>query len=588
MIEGCQIIGFDWRYLYVNNAAARHGHLAKETLLGHTMMEIYPGIENTELFAALRLCMNESTPHQIENEFAYPDGMKGWFELSIQPVPEGVFILSIDITERKVAEEALLRQAQIMDQVHEGIVATDLKGLVMSWNPGAERLLGYSAEEALGQPISFIYPQDQLSFLTDEIQPQVRKKGWHETEVRFRSKSGKEIPVQLILAALKNTKGEVVGMTESAIDITERKLAEETIHNLARFPSENPNPVLRIARDGSLVYGNQAAFSLLKKWKLRVGKPAPKVLKNLTREILETDTTKTVDIPCGKRTFSIAIASLRGDMYANLYARDVTERVQAEQEIRKLNAELEQRVEERTLELRQAQDKIVRQEKLAMLGLLAGGVGHELRNPLGIISNAIYYLKLIQPEAEEKVREYHSLIAREVRTSEKIITDLMDYSRLESMDRSQVSVSELVQWTLMRFAVPESIKTTLKLPEDLPEVFVDMGQMQQVLGNLIVNAYQAIAPQGLPSGKPKDGRINISARRLKGRVEISVKDSGVGISPENIGKIFEPLFTTKSKGIGLGLAVSRKLAEANGGRIEVKSEPGKGSTFTLFLPVKGE
>jgi signal transduction histidine kinase len=267
-------------------------------------------------------------------------------------------------------------------------------------------------------------------------------------------------------------------------------------------------------------------------------------------------------------------------------------RLRAEEEIRSLNTELEQRVVERTRDLRDAQDKIVRQEKLALLGQLAGGVGHELRNPLGIISNAIYYLKYIQPDAEEKVRQYHAMIEQEVRTSEKIINDLLDFARLDSVDREPVEVRELVQRTLTRFTVPESIKTTIRISEDLPKVLVDMSQMEQVLGNLTVNACQAmVSPRGTtpldsPAGFTRGGELTISASRQKEMIAISVKDTGVGITPENIGKIFEPLFTTKPKGIGLGLAVSRKLAEANGGRIEVKSEPGKGSTFTLFLPVE--
>jgi len=109
MLEGCQIIGFDWRYLYVNDAVAQHGHQTKETLLGHTMMEVYPGIQTTEMFAALRQCMDERLVRQMDNEFVYPDGSKRWFELSIEPAPEGIFILSIDITKRKLAEEEILR-----------------------------------------------------------------------------------------------------------------------------------------------------------------------------------------------------------------------------------------------------------------------------------------------------------------------------------------------------------------------------------------------------------------------------------------------------------------------------------------------
>ncbi len=107
LIEGCQIIGFDWRYRYLNDVAAKHGSLSKEELLGHTMMEMYPGIENTEMFAKLRQCMEEHIPQRMENEFTFPDGTKSWYELNMEPVNEGVLILSWDITERKQTEEKL-------------------------------------------------------------------------------------------------------------------------------------------------------------------------------------------------------------------------------------------------------------------------------------------------------------------------------------------------------------------------------------------------------------------------------------------------------------------------------------------------
>jgi PAS domain S-box-containing protein len=107
MLEGCQIIGYDWRYLYVNDAVAEHGRVTKEALLGKTMMEVYPGIEKTKMFSKLRKCMENRVPMFMENEFVFAAGIKGWFELRVQPVPEGIFILSIDITERKKTEEAL-------------------------------------------------------------------------------------------------------------------------------------------------------------------------------------------------------------------------------------------------------------------------------------------------------------------------------------------------------------------------------------------------------------------------------------------------------------------------------------------------
>ena len=107
MLEGCQIIGPDWRYLYVNDAVARHGRLPKENLLGHKITEVYPGIEKTEVFTFMQRCMQEHIPHNMENEFIFPEGDRGWFELRIQPVPQGIFLLSIDITEKKKFQDAL-------------------------------------------------------------------------------------------------------------------------------------------------------------------------------------------------------------------------------------------------------------------------------------------------------------------------------------------------------------------------------------------------------------------------------------------------------------------------------------------------
>jgi PAS domain S-box-containing protein len=270
--------------------------------------------------------------------------------------------------------------------------------------------------------------------------------------------------------------------------------------------------------------------------------------------------------------------------------RDITERKRAEAEIRQLNASLEQRVEERTQELRGAQEQIVRQEKMAVLGQLAGGMGHELRNPLGVISNAVYFLKLVLPDAGEKIKEYLDLIEREIHTSEKIVTDLLDFARIESAQRSPVPVSELVRQTLERFPAPAFVDVSLNLPADLPPVFADPKHVIQILGNLVVNAYQSMASTRLRrSTDPAENRkFTISASLQDAMIAIAVRDTGTGIFPENMQKIFEPHFLIESKGIGLEMAISKKLAEANGGRIEAQSEVGKGSTFTLWLPITQE
>jgi putative nucleotidyltransferase with HDIG domain/PAS domain S-box-containing protein len=110
LLEGCQVLGFDWRYLYVNQAAVRHGRKMRDELLGRVMMDVYPGIDQTDVFAALRRCMDERQAANLENEFTYPDGSTAWFELRVEPVPQGLFVLSLDITARKHAERSMRRQ----------------------------------------------------------------------------------------------------------------------------------------------------------------------------------------------------------------------------------------------------------------------------------------------------------------------------------------------------------------------------------------------------------------------------------------------------------------------------------------------
>lgn len=278
---------------------------------------------------------------------------------------------------------------------------------------------------------------------------------------------------------------------------------------------------------------------------------------------------------------------------------DITDRKNAEQELKRYSEHLEELVELRTRELHAAQEQLVRKEKLAVLGQLAGSVGHELRNPLGVINTSIYYLEMIQPDASEKIKKHHAMIEQEVHDADKIISDLLDFARGVSAEREQVSVAALVKKTLERFPVPGSIEVVLDLPADLPDLFVDPRQIEQVLGNLTVNACQAMTSSFISKNQTaatlKDGgKLTISACAVfpvsepdpqKHMLAIAVKDTGTGITAENIPRLFEPLFTTKARGIGLGLAVSKKLAEANGGRIEVHSQVGLGSTFTLYLPV---
>jgi len=246
--------------------------------------------------------------------------------------------------------------------------------------------------------------------------------------------------------------------------------------------------------------------------------------------------------------------------------------------------------------LEDTQAELVRKEKLAILGQLAGIVGHEIRNPLGVMNNAVYFLKTVMTNADDIVKEYLDIIKYEIDNSLRIITDLLDFARTKTPQMTPITVGALVTQALGKCTIPENIDVQRDIPEALPEVNVDPFQMGQVLQNLITNGIQAM---------PGGGSLRISAREVwgaqgrdeenlqpsifnhwsdKDRIEITVSDTGEGISPENIEKLFQPLFTTKTKGIGLGLTVCKNLTEANGGRIEVKSQAGSGTTFMITLP----
>ena len=333
------------------------------------------------------------------------------------------------------------------------------------------------------------------------------------------------------------------------------------VFNIVNEHTEEPakNPVTRALREGIVV--GLANHTVL-------------IAKDATRRVI-ADSAAPIRDPAGNIIGVVMVF------------RDITERVRAQEALQKYSERLEEMVEERTTELQEAQERLVRREKLAIMGQLAGGVAHEIRNPLSGISNAVYYLKTVLPDASENVKEYLEIITELVCQSDRIISDLLDFSRTKVPDRRKVTVSELVARMLEKRPPPENVEVTTEIPSDLPSVCVDPYQVGQVLGNLVTNAYQAITSSS--SGKtPEGGNLTIIAQAEEDQVAISVTDTGVGISQDNMAKLFEPLFTTKAKGLGLGLMVVKTLVEANEGSIEVTSGVGKGSTFTVRLPLGGE
>lgn len=226
MMEGCQIIGFDWRYRYVNEAAARHGRQSRAEHLGRTMMEVYPGIETTEMFRVVRRCMENRTSEQMENEFDYPDGTTGWFQLCVQPVPEGIFILSLDIGERKQAEEQyhLLFNEMITGvTLHEIICDEEGKPCdyrFLSANPAFERLTGLKVNDVIGRTIRELLPSARPRWIERYGETALTGKSIHFED--FSEEFGKYFEI----AAFSPKRGQFAVVTA---DITERKQAEAAL-----------------------------------------------------------------------------------------------------------------------------------------------------------------------------------------------------------------------------------------------------------------------------------------------------------------------------------------------------------------------
>jgi len=275
----------------------------------------------------------------------------------------------------------------------------------------------------------------------------------------------------------------------------------------------------------------------------------------------------------------VEVVSILGNQAAVVIesARLFDELVRARYELEKWNRELEERVEERTRELREAQEHLVRAEKLAVIGKLGAGVAHELRNPLGVISNSTYYLNLKMGNADPKVQKHLEIIQREVARSNKIITDLMSFVSFAELNAKVADVNDLVSEALERVETPSTVIVETTLQEQLPEVMLDSGKIQQVFVNLLNNAIQAMSD---------GGKLTITTQLKDGFVQITFSDTGCGIKPENMGRLFEPLFTTKAKGIGLGLAISRMLIEHHGGQITAHNNATEGATFVVALPIK--
>jgi signal transduction histidine kinase len=241
---------------------------------------------------------------------------------------------------------------------------------------------------------------------------------------------------------------------------------------------------------------------------------------------------------------------------------------------------LESRIAERTRELQEAQAHVLHQEKMAAFGLLAAGIAHEVGNPLTSISSLVQMLQ--RRDCDSYTREKLGLVSDQLQRIQTILRELINFSRPASTDRTRVSLNDILEeaWNIAKYYKRTKGRTiALQVPPDLPWLAGVRDQLVQVFLNLVLNAIDAT---------DKGGRIEVIAECHADVVQVSVRDNGIGIEPDKTKRLFQPYFTTKKHGTGLGLFVTRKLVTDHGGAIGFESEPGQGTTFRVCLPIRME
>lgn len=617
MLEGCQIIGFDWRYLYLNASVLQHGRRNKAELLGRTMMEAYPGIETTPLFTYLSRAMTERTVQRIENEFRYNDGSTAWFDLSIQPVPDGLFILSIDITERKQAETALQELAENMaaaQQItHSGSwevrLTPDLEFIEpQMWSDECYRIFGV---EPGSIPIS-------RELFYSRVHPDDRDRAWQtlwqviqdgsETTYEYRlvrpdgSIRTLYDRVKCVVDPNNGRAVKIVGMVQ---DVTESREAEALISELNRrmelILNSAGEGLYGTDIDGRITFVNPAMAQMVG-WETAdmLGQNAHNLFHHTTadgrvrpQEECSIHLAMLADRSCHADdelywhkngeplVVEFTSTPIREDgqiLGMVVVVKDITERQRAKEEQAKLEEQL-----------RQAQ-------KMESIGRLASGVAHDFNNQLTIIQ---IYSDLIRASMAEDNPLLPKLeqISQATEQAANLTGQLLAFSRKQMLQPTIINLNDLVQnlQSMLARLVGEDITFATMLQPDLWPVMIDPSQIEQVVMNLVVNARDAMPTGGLLSIETSNLILDeqISSIHLDAPIGpcvlLAITDTGHGMDKITMNQIFEPFFTTKQagQGTGLGLATVHGIVKQSGGAIFVYSEPGHGTTFKVCLPATG-
>ena len=531
------------------------------------------------------------------------DGSEFPAKLSISPIKLGGKWSAVgvvkDITDRK-QDEQKLREAEkryhaLFNQAPLGVLVIDPQtAKPVEFNDLAHTQLGYSREEFSKLCVSDFEAKEKPDEIHAHLAKMVRE-GGDEFETKHRTKNGE------IRNILVNTRAvELAGKPFLYCvfrDITEIRKVQEALmesetqyRQLVNAAQEgiwaldsnyrtvfvNPQMAKMLNYAQSEMVGKNL-FQFLNKKCIEQAKQFLGRFKQGAKGHFDCDFGR----KNGSRIYVSIAASVIGDdegkpLGTLMMVSDITDRKILENKVYNYSKHLKSMVELRTVQLKDANERLVKSERLAVIGELAGMIGHDLRNPLTGIKNAVYYLKKKDAFPTVQGKEMLEIIDKCVENSNKIINDLLDYSREIRLERKEISIGRLLAEALAMVQVPEKVKVVSHLT-DTTEVNVDLDKLERVFINLIKNAIDAM---------PNGGTILIDSKEANDYLEVSFADTGIGIPDEILPKLFSPLFTTKAQGMGFGLAICKRIIEAHGGTITVQTTKAKGTTFIVILPIE--